>query len=82
MEINVIELIEEYCKVIMPVLKENGIQGIPAGAKISILADSGAPIMRLRRVHDFLEYLDEHNDKITAAEFRELTIDLLEKYPE
>lgn len=77
-----IELIEDYCAVILPILRENGIPGIPSAVKISVLADKGEPMVRLQRMHDFLEYLDEHNDKITAAEFRDLTIELMEKYPE
>ena len=76
------ELIERACEEILPVLRENGIPKEPACMKVAILAQSGSQDQCLNRMEEFLIYLEEHEDKINATEFRELTIELLEKYPE
>ena len=49
--------------------------------KLSDLADLGKPEMRLQRVVELFRCLDSNEGKISNDEFRELTIDLLSKYP-
>ena len=76
------ELIEESCQAIYPILLENNIPETPAAMKLSILAYKGKPEVCLDRMGELLAYLDKHNDKITNDEFRALTIELMEQYPE
>ena len=75
------ERIEEYCKAIVPILMNNGIPEEAIDWKLSDLADLGKPEMRLQRVVELFRYLDSNEGKISNDEFRELTIDLLSKYP-
>ena len=75
------EKIEKYCDFILPILRENGIPALPAVEKINALADDGPEEMRLQRMMSLFRYLDSHGDKIDNNKFRELTLELLEKYP-
>ena len=75
------EKIEIYCDAILPILRENGIPQIAAVEKISALADDGPEEMRLKRMWELFRYIDSHGDKIDNNKFRELTIELLNKYP-
>ena len=75
------EKIEKYVDCILPILRENGIPQLPAVEKISALADMGAEEMRLQRMRELFQYIDSHDDKIDNDIFRELTIELLNKYP-
>ena len=73
--------IEEYCKFIVPILQINGIPNEAIDWKLSDLADRGTPEMRLYRVAELFHYIDSHDDKIDNNIFRDLTIELLNKYP-
>ena len=73
--------IEEYCKFIVPILQNNEIPNEAIDWKLSDLADRGAPEMRLQRVAELFHFIDSHEDKISNDEFRDLTIELLNKYP-
>ena len=75
------EKIETYCDAILPILRENGIPKMPAVEKISALADDGPEEMRLQRMWELFCYIDSHEDKISNDEFRDLTIELLNRFP-
>ena len=75
------EQIEEVVDQLIPILADNGFGKIPILAKISHLADTGEPQVRLQRVKALLAYLNEKDNIITAKEFREKTIELIQEMP-
>ena len=61
-------------------MQDNVIPKIAIDWKLGALADKGSSEMRLMRVAELFQFIDTHNDKIDNDEFRELTIELMNKY--
>ena len=76
------EIVEQYYSQILPVLLKNKMPKEPAILCLSMLADNGREEMRVRRLKELKEYLDEGNGIITPMECCEVAFGLVEKYPD
>lgn len=75
------EQIDEIEDQLIPILADSGFGKIPIVTKVAALADTGEPQDGLQRLKALLAYLNDRDNKITAKEFREKTIGLLQEMP-